>query len=99
MNMDFFDWTALGSFAGAMLAVSVLTQMTKDLPGIRNMPTQLWSYLLSLGTLVLAMTFNTGFELSQAVLALFNAALISLSANGGYAALERIRQTNNVQQE
>lgn len=99
MEMEFFDWTALGSFAGAVLAVSVLTQLTKGLPGIRSLPTQLWSYLLSLGTLVLAMTFGAGFDLSGAVLALFNAALISLSANGGYAVLERIYQNVNLRQE
>ena len=90
--MEFFDWNMLESFAGAALAVSVLTQLTKSAPLIRRMPTQLWSYLLALGTLVLAQVFGEGFETGGAVLSLFNAALVSLVANGGYAMLLRMKE-------
>lgn len=90
--MDFFDWNMLGGFAGAVLAVAVLTQLTKGIPGIRSVPTQLWSYVLALATLLLAQVFGPGLSSSEAVLALFNAALVSLAANGGYAAVERVRE-------
>ena len=89
--MELFDWSLLGTNAGAAMAVALLTQITKEIPGIRRMPTQLWSYLLALVTLLLALMFGSGFSLSGAVLALFNAALVSLTANGGYAAVERVR--------
>lgn len=91
MEMEFFDWSLLGSHAGAVLAVAVLTQITKGIPGIVKLPTQLWSYVLALITLLLALAFGPGFSASGAVLALFNAALVSLAANGGYAAVERLR--------
>ena len=91
MEMEFFDWNLLGSHAGAVLAVAVLTQITKGIPGIVKLPTQLWSYVLALITLLLALAFGPGFSASGAVLALFNAALVSLAANGGYAAAERLR--------
>lgn len=81
----------LGSFSGAVLAVGVLTQVTKGIPLIDRLPTQLWSYLLALSTLLAALAFGSGFSLEGAVLALFNAALVSLAANGGYAALERLK--------
>ena len=81
--MEFFDWSLLGSYAGAALAVAVLTQITKGIPGIVRIPTQLWSYV--------ALIFGPGFSASGAVLALFNAALVSLAANGGYAAVERVK--------
>ena len=89
--MEFFDWSLLGSYAGAALAVAVLTQITKGIPGIVRIPTQLWSYILALLTLLLAMLFGPGLSASGAVLALFNAALVSLAANGGYAAVERVK--------
>ncbi len=90
--MEFFDWDGLGSYAGAAAAVGLLTQITKDAPGIRRIPTQLWSYLLALGTLLLALTFGGGFSAKGAVLALFNAALVSLASNGGYAAVNRVKE-------
>ena len=51
--MEFFEWSYLGTYAGAMLATAVLTQLTKELKGISRIPTQLWSYVLALVTLLL----------------------------------------------
>lgn len=90
--MESFDWNILRSHAGAALAVALLTQITKNIPCVRRIPTQLWSYILALVTLLLALTFGPGFALSDAALTLFNAALVSLTANGGYAALLRMRR-------
>ena len=90
-DVELFDWNLLGTNAGAAMAVAVLTQITKGIPGIARMPTQLWSYILALVTLLLALVFGPGFSISGAVLAVFNAALVSLTANGGYAAVERVK--------
>lgn len=91
--MIFFDWNALGSFAGSALAVAVLTQMTKELPLLCRLPTQLWSYLLALATLTLSAVFGAdGFDMGGFALSLFNAALTSLAANGGYGAIQRIQK-------
>ena len=87
--MEFFDWSLLGSYAGAVAAVGVLTQVTKNIPGIAKIPTQVWSYILALATLVLAMLFTVGFTADGLVLALFNAAIVSLAANGGYEGIKR----------
>lgn len=91
MHTEFFDWNMLGDYAGAVLAVNVLTQITKSLPGIDRLPTQLWSYLIALATLMLAMAFGPGFSAQGAVLAAFNAAVVSLSANGSFNAVERMK--------
>lgn len=77
----------LGSYAGAAAAVGVLTQISKDIPGISRMSTRLWSYLLALLTLMLNLLFTQGFSLQGACLAVFNAAVVSLAANGGYDVL------------
>lgn len=89
MTMEFFDWGMLGTFAGAVMAVGVLTQLTKGIKWIEKIPTQIWSYALSLVVLVLAQVFGTGISSQSAVLAIFNAAVVSLAANGGYEALNR----------
>ena len=70
----------------------MLTQLTKGVPGVRRLPTQLWSYLLALATLVLSRVFSEGFRADSLVLCLFNGALVSLAANGGYAALSRLKE-------
>lgn len=90
--MDLFEWNLLGSFAGAVFAVSLLTQITKEIPGVRSLPTQLWSYLLAVLTLLLAKVFGPGCSPADAALAIFNGALVSLAANGGYEAVERLKQ-------
>ena len=90
--MEFFSWNALGEYTGAALAVGILTQVTKEIPGIKSIPTQLWSYVLALVTLLLAEVFTSGISAQGVVLALFNAAVVSLAANGGFSAVQRMLQ-------
>lgn len=60
--MELFDWSLLGTNAGAAMAVAVLTQITKEIPGIVKIPTQLWSYILALLTLLLADAVRAGLQ-------------------------------------
>lgn len=89
--MEFFTWSILGTLAGAMFAVAIITQIIKDLPGIRAIPTQIVSYVLALLVLIGAQAFTDGLTASAAALAAVNAAMVSLAANGGYAALKRLQ--------
>ena len=98
MEMEFFSWKMLGSCAGAALAVGTMTQLTKELPLVRCIPTQIWSYLLALAILMLAQAFSAGLTMQGAALAVLNAGIVSLSANGGYAALERMQNENEKEQ-
>ncbi len=70
--------------------VLILTELTKALPGIRRIPTQLWSYLIALCVLYPAAFFGGTLCPSDAVLILLNAATVALGANGGYEAIRRI---------
>lgn len=92
--MEFFDWAMLGTYAGATMAVCVLTQLTKGIKLIERIPTQIWSYILSLIVLLLAQVFGDGITAQNAALAVFNAAIVSLAANGGYEAVSRIGSGN-----
>jgi hypothetical protein len=89
--MDFFTWDILGTMAGATLAVAVLTEITKGIPGIRKLPTQVWSFILAFAVLIGAQAATGTLTLATGGLAVLNAALVSLAANGGYDLLERLK--------
>ena len=93
--MEFFDWNILGTMAGAMFAVAILTEITKNIPGIKKIPTQLWSYALAVVVLIVSHAALGTLTLQEVGLAVINAAMVSLAANGGYAALERIKDGAN----
>jgi hypothetical protein len=88
--MEFVTWDLLGTYAGAMAMVGVITQMTKNVKFISKIPTQVWSYILALAVMLCANLFLGELTLSNAVLTIFNAALVSLGANGGYEGLVRV---------
>lgn len=88
--MEFVTWELLGTYAGAMAMVGVITQLTKNLKFVSKIPTQLWSYILAVAVMQCANLFLGQLTLSNAVLTLFNAVLVSLGANGGYEGLMRV---------
>lgn len=89
--MEFYDWQTLGTMAGATAAVGILTQITKNIPGIKKIPTQAWSYILSLLVLIVSQAVAGGLTIASAGLAVINAAVVSLAANGGYEAMQRVK--------
>ena len=96
--MEFFTWNILGTLAGAMFAVAIITQIIKELPFIKAIPTQVVSYVLALGILIAAQAFTEGLTASTAALAAVNAAMVSLAANGGYEALKRLQSGDTEEQ-
>lgn len=90
MDMSFFDWTYLGTFAGALAAVALITELIKGLPVLKKVPTQFVSWALAFIILILAQLFTGTLSAQSAVLCVLNGAMVSLAANGGYAALKRV---------
>ena len=88
--MEFVTWEILGTFAGAMAMVGVITQLTKNIKFISSIPTQIWSYVLALIIMYAAQFFLGQLTAGNAVLTLFNAGLVSLGANGGYEGVVRM---------
>ncbi len=85
----FFTWEYLATFAGCVLATGILTEFLKKL--LYKMPAQLVSYVIALVILVVgqfATGTMTGWDV--AVLDLINAVVVSLTANGGYDALDTL---------
>ena len=94
MNPEsFFTWADLASYAGATVAVLIIVQFTKDLPGIVKIPTRVWAYLLSLVLLVLATVFTSDkITASDIGLCIVNAVIVAMAAVGSYHTVADIRE-------
>ena len=88
--MEFVTWTGLATYSGALAMVMLIVQLTKGISFIDKIPTQLWSYIVSLVVLYAANFFTTQLTAGNAVLILFNAAIVALASNGGYDAVKRV---------
>lgn len=87
--MEFITWTELATYSGALAMVLIITQLTKEIKIIKSIPTQLWSYIVSLIILYPAHFFIGQLNASNAVLILFHGAIVALAANGGFEALSK----------
>ncbi|MBR5873478.1 MAG: hypothetical protein IKY90_01955 [Oscillospiraceae bacterium] len=87
MFENFVDWTILGSYGGSIIATGLLTQLVKNSGKLKDIPTRWVSYGIAFVVLLLASFFTGSLTVSNAVLTLFNAAIVSLAANGGYDAI------------
>lgn len=88
---DFLTWQVLGSFAGTVAVVALLTQFLKDI--FKRLPTQWLSYIIALAVLVLTTLVLQGVKVpwNEWALIPFNAVVVSLTANGSYSAYERVK--------
>ena len=89
MTDHFFGWSDLITYGGAVMAVLIITEFTKDLPGIRRIPTRLWAYLIALVLLVLAAVFTAEELRAEDVLLCFvNGVLVAMAAVGSYHSIQ-----------
>lgn len=84
---EFFTWQMLGTYAGAVLATTLITQLFKGVGFIDRIPTRLFSYAVALIALLAAAFFGNALTLADGALCLLNAVIVSLAANGGYEAV------------
>ena len=87
---EFLNWEMLGTYAGCTAAVGMLTQFIKGIGVLDRIPTQIVTYVLALVLMLSSSVFTGGLTVEGAALTVFNAAIVSLASNGGYAAIERI---------
>ena len=92
MPEEFFTWEYLGTYAGATIAVMLFVQFTKELPGIKSIPTRLWAYVIAAVLLVLSTVFTVSpITPSIILLCLINAVIVAMAACGGYDTLHNIK--------
>lgn len=92
---ELFTWQMLGTYAGCTAAVGLITEFIKGIGVLKRIPTQLVSYVLALILMMLSAAFMGGITVDSAVLTVFNAVVVSLASNGGYAAVERVAEKMN----
>lgn len=86
---EFFTWEYLATFAGCVAATGLLTEFLKKV--FYTIPAQGISYVVALVILVVAqLATGTLTNWSVVALDLINAVVVSLTANGGYDALDSL---------
>jgi hypothetical protein len=84
-NMQAYDWSGLGTIAGATAATLMIVQLIKaPLDKVLKIPTRLVVYAIALIIMLLAQIFGGGLTAESAVLAAINAVMVALSAYGAY---------------
>jgi ABC-type iron transport system FetAB permease component len=96
---DFMTWENLATFAGCTTGVAVITQFIKNIGILKKLPTQWASYFLAVALLFGATYFTGTLTPQMASLIPFNAAIVSIAANGAYSAIDRVNQFNASQIE
>ena len=84
---DFFSWTMLATYSGAVLATGLITQFIKNFNGISKLPTQLLSYLVAFVVLILATWFTDALTVESAVMCILNSVVVAFASNGAYEAV------------
>lgn len=83
---EFVTWEALGSYAGAVMMVTLITQLLKGTP-LGRWNSQLVAYLMAAALLVGAEVANgRPLTVQSTVLCLLNAVMVALAAGGAYDA-------------
>lgn len=89
MMEHFFTWGDLATYGGAVMAVLIITEFTKDLPFIRRIPTRLWAYCVALVLLLTAVVFTSDIIYAEDVLLFFiNGVIVAMAAVGSYHAVQ-----------
>ena len=89
MTERFFTWGDLITYGGAVMAVLIITEFTKDLPGVRHIPTRLWAYLVTLVLLTAATVFTTdSLRAEDVLLCLVNGVVVAMAAVGSYHSVQ-----------
>ncbi len=92
---EFFTWSFLATYGGAALAVMTIVQFTKELPGIKKIPTKLWAFMIAVVILVLATVFTMSpIYPSDILLCIVNAVVVAMAAVGSYHTVTEEKPTD-----
>lgn len=81
---EFLTWDVLTSYAGATLAVTIITNFIKDLGFIKRIPTRITAYFVAIIVMIAATCFTGTFTWPAFALVFINAIVVALAANGTY---------------
>ena len=82
MDGQFLQWGMLLEYATFIFIVFTVVEFTKEIKGIKLIPTKYWSALIAVTLMLIVNLHNGTFEYWDIVLYVLNGVLISLNANG-----------------
>lgn len=87
---EFVTWEIIGTYAGAVMIVGLITQLLKYFPIVEKLPAQGLSYVISFILLTTSQFALGTFTWQLLGLNLINAVIISLASNGAYSAMTKV---------
>lgn len=88
---SFFTWEQLATYGGATVATMLFVQFTKELPGIKAIPTRLWAYCVAAVLLILSAVFTGNIDAPTVFLCFVNAVIVAMAAVGGYDITHKVK--------
>lgn len=79
---EFLTWDVLSTYASFVTIVFMVVEFTKDLKGIKKMPTKYWSFIISFVLMIIANVALGTFRFADLILYALSSMAISLGSNG-----------------
>ena len=79
---NFMTWETLLTYTSFVSTIYMVVEFTKELPIIKKIPTKYWSFLISLGLLIVVNVVMKDFRWEDIVLYALSSMAISLGSNG-----------------
>lgn len=79
---EFLTWDVLSTYASFVTIVFMVVEFTKDLKGIKKMPTKYWSFIISFVLMIIANVTLGTFHFADLILYALSSMAISLGSNG-----------------
>ncbi|WP_027626540.1 hypothetical protein [Clostridium lundense] len=85
--MEFNDFITLDymcTYMGTVVVTMLIVQFTKELPGVKKIPTRYYTFLVAFFNILICNILNETFTIAKVYLMLINAMLVTFTATGGY---------------
>ena len=89
---SFFTWEQLATYGGATVATMLFVQFTKELPGIKSLPTRLWAFIVASVLMILATVFTSEVTPAVILITVVNAVIVAMASCGEYDTLHSLRK-------
>lgn len=89
---SFFTWEQLATYGGATVATMLFVQFTKELPGIKSIPTRLWAFIVAAVLMILATIFTSEVTPAVILITVVNAVIVAMASCGEYDTLHSLRK-------
>lgn len=79
---EFLTWDVLSTYASFVTIVFMVVEFTKDLKGVKKIPTKYWSFIISFVLMIITNVALSTFHFADLILYALSSMAISLGSNG-----------------